>query len=155
MSGLAPHQSGVVSNGDYVFDHLSPKQMWSFDLKKHGYFCSSGGKVHHYFGAMDEKYHKVLYDDEPKSFPLFDWTPTKFKSAVALGGHRGGYATTDPGEDSNYYDAHSADSAISFLNSYSDAAPFYREVGFYSPHGPRVTPIRFKDWGCLKPNWIK
>ena len=145
MSGLAPHQSGVVSNNDYVFNHISPKQMWSFDLKKHGYFCSSGGKVHHYFGAMDEKYHKVLYDDAPKSFPLFDWTPTKFKSAVALGGHRGGYATTDPDEDSHYYDAHSADSAISFLNSYNDDAPFYREVGFYSPHGPRVTPIRFKD----------
>ena len=54
MSGLAPHQSGVVSNNDYVFNHISPKQMWSFDLKTHGYFCSSGGKVHHYFGAMDE-----------------------------------------------------------------------------------------------------
>ena len=27
MSGLAPHQSGVVSNNDYVFNHISPKQM--------------------------------------------------------------------------------------------------------------------------------
>ena len=145
MSGLAPHQSGVISNDEYAFDYMAPKQMWSYQLKKNGYFCSSGGKVHHLFGPLEGKYHNVLYDDEPKPFGLFDWHPTKFKSGTSLGGHRGGYATTDPAEDEIYYDARSAASAIDFLSNYDGDAPFYREVGFYSPHGPHVTPIRFKE----------
>jgi arylsulfatase A-like enzyme len=38
MSGLAPHHSGVVSNDEYVFNHISPKQMWSFDRGRRGGF---------------------------------------------------------------------------------------------------------------------
>ena len=124
---------------------MSPKEMWSFQLKAAGYYCSSGGKVHHQFGALAPKYHQVLYDDDPKQFRLIDWHPSKFKSIVTTGGHRGGYASTDPAEDWKYYDARSATDAVAFLDSYNGDAPFYREVGFYSPHGPHATPIRFKE----------
>ena len=61
------------------------------------------------------------------------------------GGIRGGWATTEAAFDDTYYDAQSANSAIAFLQNYQGHGPFYRELGFFSPHGPRFTPARFKD----------
>jgi arylsulfatase A-like enzyme len=58
---------------------------------------------------------------------------------------RGGWGTTDPKDDGVFYDAKSAESAIDFFESYDGNTPFYREVGFFSPHGPRFTPARFKE----------
>lgn len=61
------------------------------------------------------------------------------------GGNRGGWGTTNEKDDDIYYDHQSADSAIEFLQNRAPGGPFYREVGFYSPHGPHYTPARFKE----------
>ena len=61
-----------------------------------------------------------------------------------LGGFRRGVGTPDGEYDDRFYDARSAQSAIDFLQTYRDDRPFYREVGFFSPHVPCITPLRFK-----------
>ena len=144
MSGLTPHQSGVFENRVSIFDRVEPREMWPYLLRQSGYYCSSGGKVHHSFKPLPKPLHEQFYDDERKHFRI-DWNLPEDKPQVALGGHRKGLATTDPADDDYYHDAHSTSSAIRFLEDYSGEAPFYREVGLYSPHGPYITPLRFKE----------
>ncbi len=144
MSGKSPHQSGVFDNKTPFYDRIEPRDMWPYLLRESGYFCSSGGKVHHGFKPLPTPIHEVFYDDEPKHFRI-DWELPPEKAQVSLGGKGKGFATTDDADDGYYHDAHSAKSAIKFLNEYSSEAPFYREVGFYSPHGPCITPLRFKE----------
>jgi arylsulfatase A-like enzyme len=153
MSGLTPHQTGVFDNSVDVFDVLPAAALWPARLKSAGYFCSSGGKVHHHYKPLGRKDHAALYSDDRKKF-LDDMKLKPDAPARKYGGHRGGWATTDPKDDAQYYDHQSASSAIAFLDSYDGDAPFYREVGFYSPHGPHFTPARFKemyDVGAFQP----
>lgn len=144
MSGLTPQQTGVHDNSVDVFEVLPATAMWPARLKAAGYYCSSGGKVHHTYKPLSRKPHAALYSDGRKKF-LDDMKLKPDAPARKYGGHRGGWATTDPKDDAQYYDHQSADSAIDFLDSYDGDAPFYREVGFYSPHGPHITPARFKE----------
>lgn len=144
MSARTPHQLGLFNNDVDVFRKVGPQDIWSYKLKESGYFCSSGGKVHHGYGPLPKPIHDVLYSDGRKRFGSdFSLPPTVAKRRY--GGIRGGWSTTDPQDDDIYYDAKSANSAIDFLQSYDGDAPFYREVGLFSPHGPRFTPARFKD----------
>ena len=149
MSGRTPYQLGVFDNSIEVFDVLPASEMWSVRLKEAGYYCSSGGKVHHNFKPLRRNHHKVIYSDNQKRF-LADTSLPPGAASQKFGGHRGGWATTDPKDDATYYDHQSADSAIEFLQSYQGDAPFYREVGFYSPHGPHLTPLRFKEMYDVK-----
>ncbi len=149
MSGRTPHQLGVYDNSIDVFDALPASEIWSVRLKEAGYFCSSGGKVHHKYKPLRRNHHKVIYSDNQKHF-LADTSLPPGAASQKFGGHRGGWATTDTHDDATYYDHQSADSAIEFLQSYQGDAPFYREVGFYSPHGPHITPLRFKEMYDLK-----
>ncbi|SLN57561.1 Choline-sulfatase [Pseudoruegeria aquimaris] len=144
MTGKTPHQTGVFINRDSNFTKVSPEETWSHRLKQAGFFCSSGGKIHHKYAPLARPVHRILYSDGRKSFP----NDMQFVGDVArrkFGGHRGGWGTTDPQDDNTFYDAHSANSAISFFESYDDERPFYREIGFYGPHGPHYTPARFKE----------
>lgn len=144
MSGLTPQQLGIYDNSRDVFDVLPAREMWSVRLREAGYFCSSGGKLHHNYKPLPRAHHQAIYDDGQKRFQ--DDMSVKSKTeAVKLGGHRGGWATTNSEHDALYYDHQVATSAIDFLDSYKGDAPFYREVGFYSPHGPHFTPLRFKE----------
>lgn len=145
MSGKMPHESGVFDNSVDVFDRVAPEQMWPFRLKESGCFCSSGGKVHHRYKPLRRPYHRVLYSDERKAFKSDMHMPPEITGKKRFGGNRGGWGTTDEKDDVTYYDYQSATSAIDFLESYEADAPFYREVGFYSPHGPHYTPVRFKE----------
>lgn len=144
MSGLSPQQLGIYDNSRDVFDVLPARDMWSVRLKEAGWFCSSGGKLHHHYKPLRRNQHKVIYSDSQKRF-TDDMSVKSKTEAVKYGGHRGGWGTTNPDHDALYYDHQVADSAIDFLSSYEGSAPFYREVGFYSPHGPHFTPARFKD----------
>lgn len=144
MSGKTPHQLGVFDNRTSVFSKISPTEMWPYKLKEAGYFCSSGGKVHHGFRPLPPEIHDVLYSDERKPFRI-DWKLPKGRPRTLFGGHRGGVATTDPADDEKFHDANAAASAVQFLEGYDSDAPFYREVGFYGPHGPFITPKRFKE----------
>ncbi|GAB1363204.1 sulfatase [Rhodobacter sp.] len=152
MSGRTPQETGVFDNSLSVFDTLPVDQMWSTRLKAAGYFCSSGGKVHHGYKPLSRTRQAALYSDGRKVF-LPDMSLPPDAKAQKFGGHRGGWATTDPADDATYYDHQSADSAIDFLQTYDGEAPFYREVGFFSPHGPHITPARFKEMYKLGSFW--
>lgn len=143
MSGKAPPQTGVYENKDKVFKKLEAQSMWSYKLKEDGYFCSSGGKVHHGFKPLPQNIHKVLYSDEAKGFRIDLKLRKEFEQSMN-GGNGGGISTTNPKDDSYYHDYQSAASFEKFITNYDGDAPFYREVGFFSPHSPFITPQRFK-----------
>lgn len=144
MSAKTPHQLGVLSNETEVFDKITPEEIWSVRLKEAGWFCSSGGKVHHGYKPLKRRHHNVIYSDEQKRFSD-DMSIPEGVEKKRYNGIRGGWGTTNEADDGLFYDAQSADSAINFLDTYNSDAPFYRELGFFSPHGPRYTPARFKD----------
>lgn len=143
MSGRSPFDTGILTNEIKAFDILKPDDIWSFYLKQNGYYCSSGGKVHHGYMPLPDKVHTQLYSDDRKFFPR-DLQVRPGVTVEALGGVGGGMATLDPEDDQGYYDAQSAQSFVEFLKNYDGRAPFYREVGFFSPHTPFITPARFK-----------
>ncbi|WP_435139182.1 sulfatase-like hydrolase/transferase [Pseudopelagicola sp. nBUS_19] len=149
MSARTPHQLSVFENSDNVFECISPQDMWSYQLKQEGYFCSSGGKVHHFYKPLPWPKHKVLYSDGQKRFGADMKLPEQVAKA-AYGGHRRGFGTTKKEDDHLYHDHKSADSAIEFLQTYDSDQPFYREIGFFSPHGPHYTPSRFKEMYNLR-----
>ncbi len=144
MTGRMPHELGVLSNGEDVFDKIDARDIWTCRLKEAGYFCSSGGKVHHGYKPLKRRHHSVIYSDAQKRF-TDDMSLPPGAERRRYGGIRGGWGTTNQADDDSYYDAQSSASAIEFLSSYGGDAPFYRELGFFSPHGPRFTPARFKD----------
>jgi arylsulfatase A-like enzyme len=144
MTGRTPHELGIFDNQVNFFDRAEAPDVWSYKLKQAGYFCSSGGKVHHGYGPLPKVHHDILYSDEQKRFgDDFSLPPDVEKKKYH--GIRYGWGTTDPKDDHIFYDHKSSESAISFFETYDGEAPFYREVGFFSPHGPRYTPARFKD----------
>lgn len=144
MSGLTPHQSGITGPYKNYFEKLSPQQMWPHELRKRGFYCSSGGKVMQGYGALEEDVHAQLFSDAPKKF-RGDWQIPDHIS-MEFGGLRGGKAARDEKDDPRFYDHQSANSLIRFFKNLSPKAePFYREVGFYGPHGPWITPRRFKE----------
>jgi arylsulfatase A-like enzyme len=144
MSGKPPPQTGIYGNRSKAFELMDPNDMWQCRLKDDGYYCSSGGKVHHGFKPMPKNVHDVLYSDEPKRFPI-DLKLRKDVARSSNGGNGGGISSIDPKDDVRYYDAHSSKSFADFLENYDRDEPFYREVGFFSPHSPFITPLRFKQ----------
>ncbi len=143
MSGKSPHQIGVFSNKISVFDRIPAEDMWSVRLRERGWFCSSGGKVHHGYRPLRPAVHTRLYDDQRKRFRI-DIRLPKAWNQTALGGHGGGKSTVDDADDHKYHDANSALSFSNFIDNYDGDAPFYREVGFFGPHTPFITPLKFK-----------
>lgn len=144
MSGRSPCETGILDNKTNAFSVLKPEDIWSYQLKSHGYYCSSGGKVHHGYVPLPDDVHTQLYSDGKKFFPRDLQLRPDVKSK-SFGGSGKGLATLDPEDDEGYYDAQSARSFIEFLGRYDGEAPFYREVGFFSPHSPFITPLRFKN----------
>lgn len=144
MSARTPHQTGIFDNTVDVFETLGAREIWSYRLKENGFFCSSGGKMHHFYKPVRRRFHNVLYSDRQKRFRS-DMNLPRDIEKISFGGHRGGWGTTNSEDDGIYHDCQSADSAIEFLETYDRQQPFYREVGFYSPHGPHITPARFKE----------
>lgn len=144
MTAQLPHQLDILTNATFVFDRVPASSCWVADLKSQGYFCSCGGKVHHKTNLKPDV-HETLYSDAPKQFTGDLRLPRELrKRSRSFGGHRNGRGALDGDDDDFFYDKQSADSAIDFLTTYSGDQPFYREVGFYSAHGPHLTPARFK-----------
>ena len=146
MTAKMPPELGILDNSTFVFDKVAPQMVWSYLLKQSGYFCSSGGKVHHRYKPLRPVHHHELYSDERKTFSDDMGLPRELRKRVKrYGGNRNGRATLDGSDDAFYYDAQSAEFAIRFLTDFTGDQPFYREVGFYSPHVPHLTPARFKE----------
>lgn len=144
MSARSPHDTQVFSNKTSIFDKIPAEKMWSYQLKENGFYCSSGGKVHHGYKPLSEEVHNVLYNDERKRFRIDMKLPPR-KNQVALGGRGGGLATIDEEDDEYYHDANSVNSFKKFLDEYKSDQPFYREVGFFGPHSPFITPLKYKQ----------
>lgn len=145
MTTLMPHETQIYDNSRYVFRQVPPASSFVRDLKNAGYFCSSGGKVHH-DPVLRPRHHAALYSDAPKEFSLDVKLPREMKKRMKFyGGYRHGRGTEDGTDDDFFFDAQAATSAISFLETYDGEAPFYRELGFFSPHSPHNTPARFKE----------
>lgn len=145
MSGRTPHQLNIHDNSLTLFDRVTPEEISSFSFNSNGYYCSSGGKMYHTGnGMLPGPIHRQLYSDRRKRFNG-DMRIPKELELKSFGGHRKGWATTDAKDDATYYDHEAASSAIDFLENYDRDAPFYREIGFHSPHGPHLTPARFKE----------
>ncbi|MCL4069374.1 sulfatase-like hydrolase/transferase [Pseudomonas sp. GX19020] len=145
MTTLMPHETQIFDNARYVFRQVPARRCFVHDLKGAGYFCSAGGKVHH-DPVLRPRHHRALYSDESKEFTLDVKLTREMKKRVKFyGGYRHGRGTEDITDDDFFFDAQSASSAISFLENYEGEAPFYRELGFFSPHSPHNTPARFKE----------
>ena len=149
MSGLAPHQTGVLNSDRDYFDKIPPEALWPYRLRQAGYHCSSGGKVMRGYVPLPGDVHEKIFSDPPKAFAI-ERRPRvqrrrNLPGRVEMGGFRGGWATTDPAADATLYDHQVAASAEAFFAGYDGAAPFYREVGFAGTHGPWTTPLRFKE----------
>ncbi|MBJ2150940.1 sulfatase [Paracoccus sp. IB05] len=145
MTTLMPHESQIFDNARYVFRQVPARECWISNLKAAGYFCSSGGKVHH-SPVLRPRHHAALYSDAAKEFSLDVKLPKEMKRRMKFyGGYRGGRGTEDGTDDDFFFDAQAATSAIGFLETYAGDAPFYRELGFFSPHTPHSTPARFKE----------
>ena len=123
MTGRTPHQTRVFDNRAHVFDTVDPRSTWPFRLKKNGYFCSSGGKVHHRYKPLPHRAHTTLYSDKRKGFRIDRLLPERVPQK-RMGGHAGGLVTTDPADDGYYHDAMAADSFMEFLKSYDEPGPF-------------------------------
>jgi choline-sulfatase len=142
MSGLAPHQTGVFDNYTSIFDVIRPEQMWPYRIKEAGYYCSTGGKVHHGYRPLPKDPHRTLYSHPSKDMGN---SPGKKAPKIDFGGLMRGWGTTDTNQDKKYYDASVATSGEAFFAAYDGDAPFYREVRFRHPHSPFPTPVRFKQ----------
>jgi choline-sulfatase len=153
MSGLSPHQTGVTHSDPHYFDKVASEKMWPSRLKHHGYHCVPGGKVMRGYRALPQEVHEAIYStpysDSHGQFSLARrksrYANGKVPDHMEFGGHMGGRATTTEDAEHNLYDNQVAEDAISFLKTYDGQLPFYREVGFQSPHGPWVTPRQFKE----------
>lgn len=145
LTSRMPHELDIVDNSTIFFDRFGPEACWAYQLKQNGYFCSSGGKVHHK-PTLRRPQHRVLYSDERKAFSIDNRLPRELrKRSKRFGGFRNGRGAKDGIDDDFFFDKQAADSAISFLSDYEGSQPFYREVGFVSPHTPHITPARFKE----------
>lgn len=151
MTGLSPHQTGVTRTNINLFETNQPTLAWPHALKTAGYHCSTGGKMIQKFGPLPQDIQATLYSDAGKHFRL-GRRNRKYRHAdtggkvdrVSYGGFRGGFATANKSDDKTLYDHQAADSFRAFIRRYEGAAPFYREVGLVSTHGPWVTPRHFK-----------
>jgi arylsulfatase A-like enzyme len=151
MTNRMPPELGMLDNSAYIFDRHPPEIAFSHRLKAAGYFCSSGGKLHHRYRPLIPVHHRVLYSDHRKAFGDDMAVPEELKRrSQKFGGFRNGIGTPDGEYDDSFHDARSAASAISFLQDYNRDLPFYREVGFFSPHVPHITPARFKTQYALR-----
>lgn len=145
MTGDMPDVLGITDNSTFVFDKVPAESCWIHDLRQAGYFCSSGGKIHH-MPTLRRGPHAVLYSDARKGFSSDARLPRELrKRSKAFGGHRNGRGALDYVDDDFFFDKQVADSTIQFLSTYAGDQPFYRELGFVSPHGPHITPARFKE----------
>lgn len=142
MTGLSPHQTGILDNYTDLFSVVRPEQLWQFRLKQAGYYCATAGKVHHGFKPLAPQIHNQLYSHPAAPLRM---GPPRTVPTQKFGGLTGGAGTTDEAHDPLYYDHQSASDAIAFLERYDGQQPFYREVGFHHPHIPFRTPSRFKE----------
>ncbi|MDB6455037.1 sulfatase-like hydrolase/transferase [Falsirhodobacter sp. 20TX0035] len=137
MSGYSPAESGVLSNETPWDTFLGPHRLWTYDLKRAGYYMGTVGKIFHGYEPESQSTYRVLYDNERyvnTSHPGGAWTEN--------GGIDGrGYV----GNEDAFFDSMVARHTVQFLSTYDGSKPFHWEVGFRAPHVPWYAPQRIYD----------
>lgn len=134
MSGYSPFETGVFNNEPWN-DRLQPEQVWSYHVRRAGYYMGTVGKLFHGYGPVSPKVYAALYDSEPFAVR---WSPAGPRTD--WGGLWGG--GWDDQED-RYYDSMVTEHTRAFLESRDPkAGPWHWETGFHHPHNPWYAPNR-------------
>jgi|GEM_PF-955725 len=137
MSGFSPYETGVF-NLDPVGDWVKPEHLWTYHLRRAGYWMGTIGKIFHGYVPQPASVYAALYDSTP--FTVI-WNPSG--DGIEWGGMYG--KSWDDQED-RYYDAMVSDGTAAFLQSRNPAdGPWHWECGFHHPHNPWYAPTRIYE----------
>lgn len=150
MTGLSPFKTGITDRDPNIFETVPPQRLWPARLKQAGYFSSTGGKVASGFRALPDWAHEIAHSDEPQIYRVARrqrrYKGREIPDHTSNGGFRDGLGATTRTGEKQLYDHAVVNRAKAFLTNYDDMqTPFYRGVGFQSPHGPWITPQSFKE----------
>lgn len=134
MSGYPPAYTGIFANDVDWTDVLKPEHIWTYQIRREGYFMGTVGKIFHGYFAQPDGVYSALYDTEK-------FMKAGFPSSPATN-HGGMYGDGWDGQDHLFYDHVVASTAVNFLQSYQGDKPFWYEVGFHHPHVPFCNPNR-------------
>jgi arylsulfatase A-like enzyme len=134
MSGYSPAHTGILANDSDWKHFLKPEHIWTYQIRRQGYFMGTVGKVFHGYRPQPDGVYSALYDTEKFKMEWFPRTePTE---------HGGMHGRGWDGDEHRYYDHNVASTVIEFLETYEGKQPFWYEVGFHHPHVPFYAPNR-------------
>ena len=134
MSGYSPYETGVFNNETWD-DRIRPEQIWTYHLRRAGYWMGTVGKLFHGYNPVSSAVYSALYDSPPF---VVRWNPSGPRTQ--WGGLSGGGWD---GQEDLYYDSMVVEYTKKFLESRSrDDGPWHWEAGFHHPHNPWYAPNR-------------
>ena len=137
MTGMSPAETRVFDLTTDWLDVMTPRSLWTYQIRQAGYYMSTTGKVFHGYKAPDPQLYREIYDAPP--FATGPYVPEEIDGMFEEQGGR--YGRSFPNE-TDWYDVTRANDTIAFLNSQEGNRPFYHECGFYLPHTPFHAPTR-------------
>lgn len=145
MSGYSPYETGVF-NVETEFDRVKPEQLWTYHLRKAGYWMGTVGKVFHGYVPLPNSIYAALYDS-----PRFNvrWTPSGEANRIeGLDNNVSGYGYV--GQEKAYYDSMVVEYTHDFLTNTAPGIAatgrnWHWEAGFHHPHVPWAAPQRIFD----------
>lgn len=149
LTGQAPWRHGMLGYGRVAveYPHEMPRM-----LRDAGYATCAIGKNHFHPQRNPHGYEQVLLDESGRAFsPDFrsDYRAWFWSQAPNLDPDATGIGWNDclAGEyklpERLHPTAWTGETAVRFLDSYSDARPFFLKVSFARPHSPYDPPARY------------
>jgi iduronate 2-sulfatase len=163
MSGLYPHQTGVLGNGDAknIDKKIGANFTMTQNFKEQGYYSVRVGKIYHMLipGNITEGVSGPDHKDswsEAFNFQGNEWFSEGEAEAIdntklnmdktkhyALGFGGAFYSVKTP-DEKKQPDYLAANKAIDIINNKSEK-PFFLALGFIRPHVPLVAPKKYFD----------
>ena len=143
-SMLSPAETGIFSNNPYLNAVLLPEQLWTYELRRAGYYMGTVGKEYHVqddgYLALPAIFYERMYHNAPFSYPK---APSVAATSVYPGVEGGGRGWV--GQDAGFYDYRVASDTITHLRRTDLPANWYWCCGFKAPHEPFHWPQRCFD----------